>query len=113
MYPVRAHAPRHSSNSNSTTALHPNLPSALLQSVGFVLLEPSGAVAAPRRLARRGVALRGSVAGRCVAGRSAARREGAHSERDERRKGDEEYAGALRLVDGDREQHVMAPHGVP
>ena len=37
----------------------------------------------------------------------------AHSERDERRKGDEEYAGALRLVDGDGEQHVMAPHGVP
>ena len=84
-----------------------------MQSVGFVLLEPSGAVAAPRRLARRGVALRGSVAGRGVAGRAAARREGAHSERDERRKGDEEYAGALRLVDGDREQHVMAPHGVP
>ena len=54
------------------------------------------------------MALRGSFAGR-----AAARREGAHSKCDECRKGDENHAGALRVIDGDGDQHVMAPNEVP
>ena len=66
------------------------------------------AVAAPRLLWRRRVTLRSSFAGR-----AATRRKGAHNKCGERCEGNEDHASTLRVIDGDREQHVMAPDEVP